>query len=177
MAFGDKYRIFINGEQRYFASTELVSFLPKLYLFDNQHSRAKLIMRKKWSWFNTKYKITLWDRDIIEFTAAAFWSIHYQCQDGGDLYDVYGHKGRKHSVYRNGVQIAWWDKEMVSWFDGDNYRVIADDDSNYELVMAFCLMLDNKDSSSDNGSTVTVDFGNIGPQAKEFDYAWRPKQS
>ena len=47
IAFGDKYRIFINGNQTYFASTELVSFMPKLHLFDSKNSRAKLTMRKQ----------------------------------------------------------------------------------------------------------------------------------
>lgn len=176
IAFGDKYRIFINGEQTYFASSQLIGFMPKLHLFDNQNSRAKLTMGKKWSWFSPKYEVTLWDGGIIEFGTVSLWKSHYQCQDGADLYEIFGHKGRKHSVYKNDVQIAWWDKEMVSWFEGDNYKIVADDDSNHELIIGFCLMLDSQFSNNKNGNTVTIDFGNIGPQAKEFDYAWRPKQ-
>lgn len=176
IAFGDKYKIFINGEQKYFASTKLISFLPELYLFNNQNARARLTMSKKWSWFSPRYNITLWDNDTIEFNTVSFWKSHYQCQDGADLYEIYGHKGRRHSVYKNDVQVAWWDKEMVSWFEGDNYKIVADDDSNHELIISFCLVLDNQNSSNKNSNTVTIDLGNIGPQAKEFDYGWRPKR-
>jgi uncharacterized protein YxjI len=175
IAFGDKYRIHINAEQAYFASTELISFMPRLHLFSHQSNRARLSMEKKWSWFNTRYEITLWDGNKIEFTTASLWKSHYQCRFGNDLYDIYGHRGRKYSVYKNNLQVAWWDKEMVSWFEGDNYRIIADEDSNYELIMGFCLMLDNRYSDNDNGTTVTIDFGSIGPEAKKFDEKWRPK--
>ncbi len=176
IAFEDKYRIYVNGKLSHSASTELISFLPRLYLFSNQSSRARLIMKKRWSWFNTKYRVTLWDGNDINFTTVSLWRSHYQCQEGVNLYDIYGHKGRKHSVYKNDVQVAWWDKEMVSWFEGDNYKLVADDDSDYELIVAFCLMLDNQNSSNDNGNTVIIDFGNIGPQAKEFNYEWKAKQ-
>ena len=176
IAFGDKYRIYVNGEQKFSASTAIISLLPSIYLFDSGKTNARLTIDKHWAWFNTKYSIKLWDGGKIDFLSASFWKSHYKCQDGGDLYDIYGHRGRKYSVYRNDVQIAWWDKEMVSWFEGDNYKIIADDDCNYELVMGFCLIIDSQHSSSNNWNTVTIDFGNIGPQARVFDYAWRPKQ-
>ena len=176
IAFGDKYRIYINGEQKFSASSALISLLPSIYLFIDGKRSARLTIDKQWSWFKTKYRIGLWDGDSIYFTTASFWKLHYQCQDGADLYDIYGHKGRKYSVYKNDVQVAWWDKEMVSWFEGDNYRIVADDDCNYELVIGFCLIIDSQYSNDDDGNTVTVDFGNVGPQAKEFDHLWRPKQ-
>ncbi|WP_299704778.1 hypothetical protein [uncultured Pontibacter sp.] len=74
------------------------------------------------------------------------------------------------------MQVAWWDKEMVSLFDGDNFRIIADDDCNCELIMGFCLMLDNHNSSNDSTTTITFDFGNIGAEARAFDTSWKPKQ-
>ncbi len=175
ISFGDKYRIFINGERRYAAATELISFMPRLYLFDNAKSRARLTMEKRWTWFKTRYKVALHDGGVLDFITVSVWRMHHQCRDGEDLYDIYAHKGRKHSVYKNDVQVAWWDKDMVSLFDGDNFRIIADDDCNYELIMGFCLMLDNHNSSNDSTATITFDFGNIGAEARAFDPSWRPK--
>jgi hypothetical protein len=110
----------------------------------------------------------------LEFRTKSVWKNHFQCQYGSENFDIYGHKGRKFSVYKNDRQVAWWDKQAVSWFEGDNYKLIADVDSDYELIMAFCLIIDNHLSNSNEGNTVTFDLGNIGPQAKAFDSTWLP---
>jgi hypothetical protein len=86
-----------------------------------------------------------------------------------------GHIGRKYSVYKNELQVAWWDKEAVSWFDGDNYKILADIDCDLDLIISFCLIVDNFSSNENDGNTVTYDFGNIGFQAKKFDENWQPK--
>jgi hypothetical protein len=82
--------------------------------------------------------------------------------------------GRKYSVYKNDKQIAWWDKQAVSWFNGDNYTIIADSDADYELIIAFCLIIDNQYNNNDNSNTVTFDFGNIGGQVRKFNTDWKP---
>lgn len=96
-------------------------------------------------------------------------------QVGQDLYEIFGHKGRKFSVYKNDKQVAWWDKDAVTWFNGDNYKIIADKDSDYELIISFCLIIDHTSSNNNDGNTMTVDFGNIGSTVKQFDPAWQPK--
>lgn len=89
-------------------------------------------------------------------------------------FDIYGHRGRKYSVYKNDKQVAWWNKQSVTWFEGDNYKIIADYNSDYELIMAFCLIIDNHSRNDNNVRTVTIDFGHIGPQVKKFDPTWQP---
>jgi len=93
------------------------------------------------------------------------------------LYGVFGHRGRKYSIYKNNKQIAWWDKNKVRWFNGDNYQIIADFDVDRELLISFCLILDNDRSQNRSENAVTVDYGNIGPQAKKFNPDWRPKRA
>lgn len=176
IAFGDKYKIFINGEEQYFASTELISLQPKIHLFGLKQPKARLTMTKKWNWFSVKYSIRLWDNSEIQFKTISFWKSHYQCCFVEDVYDIYGHRGLKHSIYKNNVQVAWWDKEMVSWFEGDNYKIVADEDSLDELIIGFCLMIDNSYSNKNGNNTLTIDLGKIGPQTKRFNTDWRPKQ-
>lgn len=36
--------------------------------------------------------------------------------------------------------MAWWEKKAVSWCKGDNYKIIADDDCDANLMITFCLI-------------------------------------
>jgi hypothetical protein len=143
-------------------------------LFDLTGNNQRLTITKRFSW-KTKYDITLGDNNILAFRTKSSWKSHYQCQLGSDLFDIYSHKGRKYSVYKNDRQVAWWDQQRVTWFEGDNYKIIADADSDDELLMGFCLIIDNSFSNSNEDNTVTINVGNIGPQARAFDPTWQPK--
>ena len=79
-----------------------------------------MTIRKRFSFFKAMYDITRWDNNVLEFRTISFWRSQYQCQVGKDMYGIYGHRGRKYSIYKNDQQVAWWDKEAVSWFAGDN---------------------------------------------------------
>ena len=71
--------------------------------------------------------------------------------------------------------MAWWEKGAVRWFDGDNYAITADNNCNIELIIAFCLIIDNHKSKRHGDSALSYNIGNIGGQVKEFDKYWRPK--
>lgn len=78
-------------------------------------------------------------------------------------------------MYKNDEQVAWWDKKRVTWFEGDNYKIVADNKGHYELLIAFCLIIDNYLSNDKGNNSMTIDFGHIGPQARKFDKTWQPK--
>ena len=46
---------------------------------------------------------------------------------------------------------------------------------NLDLIIAFCLIIDNHKSKRHGDNAVSYDIGNIGGQVKEFDPYWRPK--
>lgn len=176
ISIGDKYQIFTNGQQTHSATRELLQLFPEIYLFENSFSeRARMRINKRISMFKAAYDITRWDNNILEFRTKSIWKLYYQCQCGSDIYDIYGHRGRKYSIYKNNNQVAWWDKKAVTWFAGDNYKIIADKDCDVNLIISFCLIVDNFSSEDHDGNTVTYDFGNIGFQAKTFDKNWQPK--
>ncbi len=176
ISVGDKYQIFIDGEQTHFASRQLLQLIPQINLFKIDEGRARMIIDKRVSAFKESYDITRWDNNLVRFRTKSIWKSHYQCQCGSDLYDIYGHRGRKYSIYKNDIQIAWWDKKAVSWFAGDNYKIIADKDCDAELLISFCLIVDNFSSENNkNDAIFNYDLGNIGFQAKKFDDTWQPK--
>ena len=175
ISFGDKYQIFTDGQQTHYAARKLFNLLPVVNLFENKYEVPRMTIKRRFSWFKAAYDIIQWDSNIMEFRTVSYWKQHYNCLVGMDSYDIYGHRGRKYSIYKNDVQVAWWDKEAVTWFAGDNYKIIADKDCNVNLLVSFCLIIDNFKSDNHDGNTVNVDLGNIGFQTKKFDVNWNPK--
>jgi uncharacterized protein YxjI len=175
ISVGDKYQIFTDGQQTHTASRQLIQLLPEIALFNNENGRPRMTVNKRVSFFKAKYDITRWDNNVFEFRTKSIFKLHYQCQCGPDLYDIYGHTGRKFSIFKNSIQIAWWNKKAVTWFAGDNYKIIADKDCDVDLIIAFCLIIDNFSSNDHEGNVVTYDLGNIGFQSKKFDKNWQPR--
>lgn len=175
ISIGDKYQIFTNGQLTYTAVRELFNLLPVVNLFRINEGRVRMTIRKRLTWFIAKYDIVRWDNNILEFRTKSFWKLNYRCQCGNDQYDIYGHTGRKYSIYKNNIQIAYWTKEAVSWFAGDNYKIVADYDCDQDLLISFCLIVDNFRSDDHDSNTVNIDLGNIGLFARKFDHTWQPK--
>lgn len=173
VSIGDKYKIFIGERQAYIAAAKLFRWLAEIILKD-MNERPKLTIKKKWFFVRPSYNI-IRGQDTYAFETISFWKNHFQCQVGADVYDIYGHKGRKYSIYKNDTQVAWWEKARVTWFAGDNYKMIADNDSDTELLIALALVVDNAKSNKQDRGAVTVNIGHIGPQAKKFDPSWQPK--
>jgi hypothetical protein len=49
-------------------------------------------------------------------------------------------------------------------------------DADADLTIVLCLVLTvNSSENDDNKSSVTFDFGNIGPEDRPFDKSWEPR--
>lgn len=175
IALADKYRIYIDEqlEADYRAARRLWRIFAEVDLFRGNDPDPRLTIKKQFAPFMASYEIRR-GGDRYRFSTRSFWKHRYQCNAGADAYTVYGHRGRKYSIFKNDVQVGWWNKEAISWFAGDNYRIICDDDTDIELLIAFCLIIDNYRNDDHDGSTFNYDFGNL-VQAKKFDTAWQPR--
>ena len=174
ISIGDKYKIFIDGQHRHKASSKIFRLLSEIELYEWDSEFPRMRINKRFNLITAKYDITKDDGSVYEFRTTSFWKGHYQCICGADVYDIYAHRGRKYSVYKNDVQVAWWTKQAVSYFSGDNYKIIADRNSDYNLLISFCLIIDNYRSEGDK-KAINIDIGRIGPQARTFDVNWQPK--
>lgn len=174
IAIGYKYDIYCQGKQIRYAHSKLLQFLTHIELSDSEAGKCLLTLVKRLSFLRTNYDIQFPGEYVVEFRTVSVWKAHYRCIYGKDTFDIYSHKGRKHSVYKNGCQVAWWDQEAVTWFEGDNYKIIADDDCDADLIIAFCLILDDSKNNNTDRSMFKFNMGHIGPQAKEFDMRWHP---
>lgn len=175
ISIGDKYRVFVDGQEAYFATRQIFQVFAELNLFKKGEQSARMTINKLFSWIKEKYDITRWDGNVLAFRTTSYWRRQYECLVGPDFYTIYGHLGRKYSIFKNGTQVAWWNKNAVSWFAGDNYKIIADKDSDVELLISFCLIVDNFSSDDHDNKLVSIDFGNVGFRQKRFDHNWQPK--
>ncbi len=175
IAFGDKYEIVQDGKTILKAASKLFRFLSEINLFrpDSEQNVARI--KRKFNWFKALYSIEMNSGSDVLFETVSYWKNHYRCEYRGSVYDIYGHRGRKFSIYKNSKQVAWFEKEAVTFFDGDNYKIIANDDADNILIICFALVVDNYRSNRKNKGAISFDIGNIF-QAKPFDESWSPKE-
>ncbi len=170
-----KYNILVNGMPYYFAKKSYFHFLTAFRLYDNQNRKQALAVKNHYYRWMNRYKIVRSDNTEIEWETVELIKRHHRCVVNNDTYDIYGHKERKFSIYKNNVQIAWWDKNMVSFFAGDQYKIIANSDCDKELITTFCLIIDQFKDDNKKGE-LNLDIGNlILPEARPFNPAWQPK--
>jgi uncharacterized protein YxjI len=173
LAIGNQYKIYINKKETYYAETELFTFLPIVNLYPIENLNPKLTMIKMLSWFKPKYKIRFPDESKIEFKSESYLKSFYRCKHNSDLYEIYGHVNRKYSVFKNNVQIASWDKDAVTFLEGDNYVLFINNNTNHELIISFCLIIDIIKRKSKSGNLITIDLGNIW-EIKKYNPDWKP---
>jgi hypothetical protein len=166
-----KYKVSIGSEEKYIATKKLFRLLSEIELKYTQSDSVRLTIKRQWEWFKYSYDISESPYSVYEFRTISFWKNHYQCLVGADKYEIFGHKGRKHSVYLNDKMIGYWELGAVTWFEGDVYKIHVNKHVNVELIVAFCILLDDAKQDNKRG-TLSLNLGWFGPQAREFDTTW-----
>ena len=81
----------------------------------------------------------------------------------------------KKALYKNGTQVASYDKTKFYLFEYDSFLIKCNDNENIDLILSFELCFDL--GTSNNGATATFDFGNLLKGVREFDNTWRPNEN
>lgn len=172
IAFGNKFSIVKDGITIINAASRLFRILSVTELFKPNSELPLGTIRRRLAVFNAKYDIELVNQASYHFSTISWWKNHHQCTNGSTTFDVYGHRGRRYSIYKNGEQVAYFKKEAVTFFEGDNYMLIANNDADHFLLCCIVLTVDNYRSNNKNDSAVNIDFGHIF-QARPFDENWQ----
>ena len=143
----------------------------KLLSADREQELARIIWR--FSFFRDRYDIRLRSSGTVyRFWCENLWRVVYACKGEQAFYRLYQHKGLTYSLFRGERQVAAIEKTRFVIGNGDRYDIRVNRSENTLLVICMALVLDALDGSYD--STVTVDLGNIGPEARRFDESWEP---
>jgi len=174
IAFGNKFTIVKNGKTILRAASKLFRILSVTEIFQPYSDLPLVSIRRKLAFVKAKYDIEIMNQPIYYFRTVSYWKNHHQCKAGSTVYDVYGHRGRKYSIYKNDEQVAYFEKEAVTFFEGDNYKLIAEEDANHILLVSIVLTVDNYRSNNKNDSAINIDLGHIF-QASKFNHEWTPQ--
>ena len=156
----------------YFAQKKFFSWRDKISLTDPRDQvLARVIGRL--SLFRLRYDIELADGRIYHFWREKFWKGVFLCECNGESFTLYEHKGLNYSIFQNNSQIAAFTRNRVKIGNGDQYEILMNEDANLLVVVCLALIVDASENEGDT-SSVTYDFGNIGPEARPFDKSWEP---
>ncbi len=172
IAIGDKYTISLNGNQVLKASRRLLKIFPLVEVMPLQGGNPVFTVERRMSWLKPAYVFTF-GQNQYELTTVSWWKRHYQVHLGKDIFDIYGHRGRKVSVFLNNKQVAWFDSAAVTFFAGDEYNIHADGSVSVDWMIAIALFWDSWYNRSGNKSMINIKFGAI-IQKQPFDKSWIP---
>ncbi len=173
----DRFSIHTEGNLSYQIKRRRIRFLRfETILIDSIGNKIFSISSKKKKLFRSyEFQIVSNNGEIVNYFTVSAWNSHDRCVANQHTYDVYGHKGRKYSIFKNDSQVAFFEKSPMSFFEGDTYKLVADDDCELPLLICLVIIHDLK-SGNNSGNILTFDFGNVANGSKVFDRNWRPKQ-
>ncbi|TAJ12520.1 hypothetical protein DMA11_12660 [Marinilabiliaceae bacterium JC017] len=175
MAIGDKFSVVHNQQTTLKAASKIFRILSEIEVFRADNEKKLASIKKKFAFFKARYHVEIENQAPILFNTESYWKNHFRCINGTDTYDIYGHRGRKFSIFKNDQQVAWFTKEAVTFFEGDNYMMMANDDADQFLMVCFVLIVDNYRSKKRNNNAINIDLGNVF-QARPFDKNWLPQE-
>ena len=165
-----EFEVFIDQEHRFTVEWRRAS-KRREYLLNELTQKNALILYDLKYWFGKISCSIQQEGSFFLFETVKRWKTKYSCLVGSDLYEIYSHRGTKYSVYKNDIQIAWWDTSIINWRGKNVYKMVLDKDCNYELVISFCLILALSFGGTP-GNMLSFNIGNIGGQGKTFDNQW-----
>lgn len=137
----DEYEIYTDGKRTHTAYKELLKFYSTLVLSEYKTDRV-LLKTEKTIWpFGPHYYIYIKDRSYL-FETKSWLKGHYRCKTEQVMYDVYAHRGNLYRVFKNDIEIATWTGNAVTLMEGDKYRMVCDDKKELQILMGFCLIID-----------------------------------
>lgn len=140
----------------------------------NAEGRVVATIQGSFSPLRDKHDFTFADGRTYLFECQKVWKQVYTCEGNGEHYTLYTHRGLQYSVFRDDRQIAAFEKNRIVWGNGNEFQVRMDSDA--DLILLICLVLTvNSEDDSNQGNSLTIDLGSIGPEDRPFDEAWQPR--
>ena len=183
-SIGYDYEVTQNNENIFTAVSEkFLGFLNIKVWSNNWREQIVKIKNKRFTLLKPRYRIYYQNRKL-DFRTISWYKRHFQFEYNESVYEIYGHhKTWKYSVYLNSNQIAWWDKKTKISQGPDLFEIDMNDNCNKELIVSFCLILDNlieicigeRGDLFHGDGTVSLGFNKFG-EIKAFDKSWTPKE-
>ena len=172
ISVGDKYRISVNGHEVLKCARSIWKLYPKLTVTAVQGGPPVFEIEQRIAiLFQTSFVFNF-GQNKYELNTVSWWNRHFRIYMGQDVFEIFGHRGRKVSVFLNGRQVAWFQSGAVTFFAGDTYTIHADANVSVDWLIAICLMWDAAFNRRGK-AMINIQFGWLF-QARPFDKTWTP---
>jgi uncharacterized protein YxjI len=172
VSFSSEYDI-ITPAVNYYARKAILAVNDRIEVTKEDGAVAAHI-QGHFSPLRSKHDFTFADGRVFAFECEKMWTQVYKCEGAGETYTLYVHRGLKFSIFKDDRQIAAFTKNLVVLGSGNCYEIRMDSDVDALLIVCMVITLNSAEFDEDK-ETVSVDFGNIGPQGRKFDDSWEPR--
>lgn len=146
-------------------------------VFDRDNKEVAYIYFKRKIIGKSKLKINLC-RENIEFNLRVKnWIVKdllLEFNYHNFTYILQEHKGHFRSLFKNDTQVAAFEKNAISYFDRDVFRIYANDSEN--IVFLICLAIYDDIGIYSDGAVVSANTGNLFGTKPPLDGKWRPSK-
>ena len=161
-------------DAKYYALKKIFSLNDEIHLMSDGDQSVATI-KGSFSPLRSKHEFLLADGRVYHFQCEKIWKGVYSCEGNGEVFRLYQHKGLSYSIFRNDEQIAAFTHKRITIGKGQRYDARINSDADVIVVTCMILTLNTADGEDDDDATVTINFGNIGPEERPFDASWSPK--
>jgi hypothetical protein len=160
---------------------EKFHFITNGYSCNGERKKSEFIvddgnkMSVKRSWFKSSYEMIFSNGKTAHLKPIGGFKENYECSYLDKNYFLYVHKGLNISIFNDKFQIGFIKKPKKIFKNSYDLEFSANDDVNGPLLLFFCLVVYYNQSKSSEQSSVTFDFGNIGPEEFAFNESWKPR--
>ena len=172
----DEYQIFVENNLNFNVISEPLKTSAKFDVYNSENNKQILKIAKRNFGIRANYLIEdLRNNQIYSFEEINNIKLHLKCQIGENLFQLYGHNGNKYSIYKNQIQIAFWEKNNLILRENDSYKILANANEDPLILSAFCICIDNSKNNFQNELSIfNFDIGFKGNLLKKFDENWKP---
>lgn len=169
----NKFLFIKDGQVLYwgsFMTKKIIKHIKQLYRQEKVITEVEFKFRMP---FKIIYKIKFVESNqeiILRYTS--IFNPKFVCQYNDDFYEIIPHKSLKTSIFKNGKQVGYYIDKKVEYIGKQTLYLIANNDIKEDLIFTFILAI--KCDFKNDYSAVSIDIGNIGPEALKFDTSWKP---
>lgn len=176
---GSRYKFYENDNEvetltGYWERKRKLGLYSKIVDAENKEVVTVTLTNSPWFWElnKTTYRIVLPSENLtVDVKAVNYYKGHWTFNLNTDKYDFYFHRGHKKSLFRNGSQVAKYNKGTVHLWNNDSGYIIANSDENRLLLLSLFVMFDMGEYMD---ADVNVDLGKLDGGVIESNDHWQP---
>lgn len=167
----DKYEIKINGELNYIAKSKLLTFQPKIGIYNLEKREMLSVEKKSENIVDLNFSLKLNPNSSVDINTNS--RISFSIRNSKGTINFYEQKNNLIGIFLNDTQIGIIDKNRKVSFGADKYSIkLKKGIINEILVIGFVLAYDCQFSNNKEALT-SYDWGNIATKPiKEIDPNW-----